>query len=131
MPLELPDQRFFEAACGYLQLAMPLEANEELEKIDPFNKAAPEVLALRVEIYRKLKKWELMREIAKRLNDFQRMRFSGFFHMRLQPDAPCPSKLQKKFCANPWRNFQKKQRFSLTSLVTSVSYGSLIRPRNT
>jgi hypothetical protein len=35
------------------------------------NRAAPEVLALRIEIYRKLKKWELMREIAKRLNDFQ------------------------------------------------------------
>jgi tetratricopeptide (TPR) repeat protein len=29
------------------------------------------VLALRIEIYRKLKKWELMQEIAKRLNDFQ------------------------------------------------------------
>jgi hypothetical protein len=25
------------------------------------NRAAPEVLALRIEIYRKLKKWELMR----------------------------------------------------------------------
>jgi tetratricopeptide (TPR) repeat protein len=71
VPLEPPDQRFFEAACGYLQLAMPLEANEELEKIDPFNKAAPEVLALRIEIYRKLGKWDLMREIAKRLNEFQ------------------------------------------------------------
>jgi hypothetical protein len=35
------------------------------------NRAVPEVLALRIEIYRKLKKWELMREIAKRLNDFQ------------------------------------------------------------
>ena len=35
------------------------------------NRAAAEVLALRIEIYRKLKKWELMREIAKRLNDFQ------------------------------------------------------------
>ena len=50
---------------------MFLEANTELDKIDPFNRAAPEVLALRVAIYRGLEKWELMQEIAKRLADFQ------------------------------------------------------------
>jgi tetratricopeptide (TPR) repeat protein len=71
MPLESPDLKFYEAACGFLQLGMALDADAELEKIDPFNRTAPEVLALRVEIYQKLKKWELMREIAKRLNEFQ------------------------------------------------------------
>ena len=50
---------------------MCLEANTELDKIDPFNRAAPEVLALRIAIYRGLEKWELMQEIAKRLADFQ------------------------------------------------------------
>ena len=50
---------------------MFLEANAELDKIDPFNRAAPEVLALRIAIYRGLEKWELMQEIAKRLADFQ------------------------------------------------------------
>jgi hypothetical protein len=48
-----------------------LEANMELDKIDPFNRAAPEVLALRIEIYRGLEKWDLMQEIAKRLAKFQ------------------------------------------------------------
>jgi tetratricopeptide (TPR) repeat protein len=71
MPLEPPDLKFYEAACGFLQLGMALDAHAELDKIDPFNRAAPDVLALRVEIYRKLKKWELMREIAKRLNEFE------------------------------------------------------------
>ena len=47
------------------------EANTELDKIDPFNRAAPEVLALRIAIYSGLKKWELMQQIAKRLADFQ------------------------------------------------------------
>jgi hypothetical protein len=47
------------------------DANDQLEQIDPFNRAAPEVLAVRTAIYRGLKKWELMREIAKRLADFQ------------------------------------------------------------
>jgi hypothetical protein len=45
--LEPPDQQFFTAAYGYVQLQMFHEANEELEKIDPFNRAAPEVLALK------------------------------------------------------------------------------------
>ncbi len=50
---------------------MFLEADTELDKIDPFNRAAPEVLATRLAIYRGLEKWELMLEIAKRLADFQ------------------------------------------------------------
>ena len=50
---------------------MFLEADTELDKIDPFNRAAPEVLALRIAIYRGLEKWELMQELAKRLAEFE------------------------------------------------------------
>src|SRR6266567_7328008 len=50
---------------------MFLEADAELDKIDPFNRAAPEVLAIRLAIYHGLNKWELMQEIAKRLAEFQ------------------------------------------------------------
>ena len=71
MPLEQPDLQHCQAAAGYVGLSMFLEANTELDKIDPFNRAAPEVLALRIAIYRGLEKWELMQEIAKRLADFQ------------------------------------------------------------
>ena len=71
MPLEQPDRQYCEAAAGYVELGMFLEANTELEKIDPFNRAAPEVLAVRIAIYCGLEKWELMQEIAKRLADFQ------------------------------------------------------------
>jgi len=67
MPLESPDREFFDAACGYVQLGMFVEANEQLENIDAFNRVAPEVLALRVDIYCGLKKWELMREVSGRL----------------------------------------------------------------
>jgi len=71
VPLEQPDLQHCQAAAGYVELSMFLEANTELDKIDPFNRAAPEVLALRIAIYRGLEKWELMQEIAKRLADFQ------------------------------------------------------------
>lgn len=71
MPLERPDRQYCQAATGYVELGMFLEANAELDKIDPFSRAAPEALALRIAIYRGLGKWELMQEIAKRLADFQ------------------------------------------------------------
>jgi lipopolysaccharide biosynthesis regulator YciM len=71
VPLERPDLQHWQAASGYAELGMFLEADTELDKIDPFNRAAPEVLATRLAIYRGLEKWELMLEIAKRLADFQ------------------------------------------------------------
>jgi tetratricopeptide (TPR) repeat protein len=71
MPLEPTDQQHWQAAVGYVELGMFQDANDQLEKIDPFNRAAPEVLAVRIAIYHGQKKWELMREIAKRLTDFQ------------------------------------------------------------
>ena len=60
MPLEAPDQKHWEAASGYVQLGMYSEADAELDEIDPFSRAAPEVVAVRLEIYAGLKKWELM-----------------------------------------------------------------------
>jgi hypothetical protein len=71
VPLDQPDRQHWQAAAGYGELGMFLEADKELDKIDPFNRAAPEVLALRIAIYRGLEKWELMQEIAKRLAEFQ------------------------------------------------------------
>jgi tetratricopeptide (TPR) repeat protein len=71
VPLEPPDQQYWRAAVGYVELGMFQDANDQLEKIDPFNRSAPEVLAVRIEIYHGLQKWELMAEIAKRLADFQ------------------------------------------------------------
>ena len=70
MPLESPDKDYFTAAVGYVELGLFLDANEQLENIGPFNRVAPEVLALRVEIYRGLEKWDLMQEIAQRLHEF-------------------------------------------------------------
>jgi tetratricopeptide (TPR) repeat protein len=71
VPLEPTDRQDWQAAAGYVELGMFFEADTELDKIDPFNRAAPEVLAIRLAIYHGLKKWELMQEIAKRLAEFQ------------------------------------------------------------
>jgi tetratricopeptide (TPR) repeat protein len=71
MPLEPPDQHHWKAAVGYVELGMYESANAELEKIDAFCRAAPEVLAVRVPIYHGLKKWELMQIVARKLAEYQ------------------------------------------------------------
>ena len=45
VPLEPPDQQYCQAAVGYVELGMFQDANDQLEKIDPFNRAAPEVFS--------------------------------------------------------------------------------------
>ncbi len=67
MPLEPDDQRHLTTAEGYLELGMYLDANQELERIEPDLRHLPEVLAVRLEIYSALKKWELMQIVAAKL----------------------------------------------------------------
>jgi Flp pilus assembly protein TadD len=67
MPLESDDLQNLRAASGYSELGMNLEANEEVERIDPFCRALPEVLAIRLNIYAGLKKSEAMQVVAAKL----------------------------------------------------------------
>lgn len=69
MPLEQHDQQHLSAAEGFLTLGMYEDANAELEEIDPFCKVLPEVLEVRVEIYGRTQKWDLMQVVAKKLAD--------------------------------------------------------------
>ena len=55
------------AAQGYVELGMHLDANDELEQISPEYRASPPALAIRLQIYRALKKWELMQIVAVQL----------------------------------------------------------------
>jgi len=61
------DRSHLLAAEGYLDLGLPLDANAELEKIDPEKRDESEVLILRLEIYETLEKWELVQTVAKAL----------------------------------------------------------------
>jgi hypothetical protein len=47
VPLEVLDEQHRRAAIGYVELGMYLEADAELDKIDPLCRAAPEVLQIR------------------------------------------------------------------------------------
>jgi len=52
MPLEPEDQNHLTAAQGYVELGMFLDANAELDELDPGVRHLPEVLGVRLEIYR-------------------------------------------------------------------------------
>ena len=67
--------RHLQAARGYLDLGMALDAHEEIEDIEPELRIRTEVLILRVDIFEALGKWDLMETIARQL-------------CRRQPDDP-------------------------------------------
>ena len=62
-----PFARHLQAAQGYLELGLPLEAHEEIEDTEPELRTRTDVLILRLEVFQVLEKWELMRTIAQQL----------------------------------------------------------------
>jgi tetratricopeptide (TPR) repeat protein len=65
--LGAPDTFHLSAAIGWLELGDWHEANEELEKITPAFRAHADVLATRLAIYAKAKKWERCVDIGNAL----------------------------------------------------------------
>ena len=62
-----PFERHLQAAQGFLDLGLPLDAHEELEEIEPELRHLSEVLAIKVPIFEALEKWELMEVVSKEL----------------------------------------------------------------
>jgi hypothetical protein len=100
------------------ELGMFLEADTELDKIDPFNRAAPQVLAIRLAIYHGLEKWELMQEIAKRLAEFQPDDIQWTISLAYATGEQIRFTQRRKFCSTQSRNFQKRESSNTILLVT-------------
>jgi tetratricopeptide (TPR) repeat protein len=67
MPLSDTDQLHLNTAAGFIQIGDAMAAWNELEEIDAKQRAATEVLGLRLDVCRKLSEWELAEEIARTL----------------------------------------------------------------
>ena len=80
MPFNLNDQRHREAAEGWLELGLPLEANAELEQITPQLQGHPDVLELRWQICAKEKKWAACVDLAAAIIKLAPMRSDGWIH---------------------------------------------------
>jgi tetratricopeptide (TPR) repeat protein len=70
MHLDLYDGKHLLSARGYVDLGMFIEANEEIEAIDPLCRCLPVVLATRLAIYSGLQRWELVGVVAQKLAEF-------------------------------------------------------------
>jgi len=79
--LEIQDQRYLEAAQGWLGFGNWREANEELENISPKNRAHLEVLFVRFKIYSMAKEWPGAYEIARAISEAVPGASFGAFHM--------------------------------------------------
>lgn len=80
MNFTLDDKRHLLAAEGWLELGLHLEANAELEKIQPQLRAHPDVLELRWQIYAKEKKWEACVDIGNAVVRYAPDRPDGYIH---------------------------------------------------
>lgn len=80
MTFDLNDQRHLVAAQGWLELGLPLEANEELEKITPQLRAHPDVLEVRWHIYANEQKWEACVDIANAIIKLAPEKSGGWIH---------------------------------------------------
>ena len=103
--------------------------NDQVEKIDPFNRAAPEVLAVRLAIYHGLKKLELMREIAKRSPISSRMTFNGLRRMPTGPEEQNQFRQRRRFSSTRRRNFPKRRSLNTILLATVVRWETPKTPK--
>ena len=80
MSFDLNDQRHLEAADGWLELGLPLEAAAELAKITTLHQGHPDVLELRWHICAKEKQWLACVELATIIIELAPERVDGWIH---------------------------------------------------
>ena len=75
-----PDNQHLEAAEGWLELGNYLEANEELENIQPELRAHPYVLELRYKVYDAAGRWDMALGVAEGLMKILPENQWGYFY---------------------------------------------------
>jgi len=67
MPSLLDDLRLLEAAQGYAELGLYMQANRELEQMSRETRFCPEVLVVKLAIFGGLRLWDMVEIIATQL----------------------------------------------------------------
>jgi tetratricopeptide (TPR) repeat protein len=78
--LEPPDSFHVAAAQGWLELGDHIQANEELERIAAKQRAHPDVLDVRWQIYAKAERWDACVDIAAAIIQLEPGRADGWIH---------------------------------------------------
>jgi tetratricopeptide (TPR) repeat protein len=79
--LSLTDEKLIQYAKGWLELGLPLEASDELDRISAGLRAHPDVLMVRYVVYAALQKWEMAAEIAHTICTMLPEEPAGFIHL--------------------------------------------------
>jgi hypothetical protein len=93
-PLSTEDQRYLEAAQGWLILGDLIAADAELDNITPLFRVHPDVLGVRWHVYSKAQKWDAPFEIARFFVEQLPDDPFGWIHQAHQQattDEPCSS----------------------------------------
>jgi hypothetical protein len=69
MPSLLDNLRSLEAAQGYATLGLHMQANTELDQMNPETRRWPEVLAVKLDIFNGLRLWDMVEIVALQLAD--------------------------------------------------------------
>src|SRR5437870_766180 len=85
--MHFSDLRRLEAAQGWVGLGNWREANEELENITPENRAHPEVLCIRWQIYCMAEKWERANEIARVISERMLTHMACWLHKKKRTEG--------------------------------------------
>jgi tetratricopeptide (TPR) repeat protein len=85
-PLSPNDRTHLQAAEGWLDLGNQVEANADLEKIAPANRAHPDVLQIRWGVFAKAGKWDACLDIATALTAITPRRRFGWIHRAISLD---------------------------------------------
>ncbi len=80
MAFEPPDNHYFAAAVGWLELGNPKEAKVEIEQISPAQQKNPDVLEVHWQICAELKLWEEGLHVARALLHNAPHLSSGWLH---------------------------------------------------
>jgi predicted Zn-dependent protease len=80
-PIQHPNRFYLDAACGWLELGNPGEAQSELERMGAKYREHPEVLELNWQIAAKRGEWARCTEVAGKVIKAAPQRVQGYIHM--------------------------------------------------
>lgn len=80
-PLGPPDSYYFSAACGWLELGLPQEAERELQLLPPAQRRHPQVLRLEWRLAARRKQWNRCAEVAHSLTQIAPDDRFGWVHL--------------------------------------------------
>ena len=96
-----------------MEPGMFLDANDEIEKIGPEVRHVPEILTVRVQIYRAREKWPLMQTAAKKLTEIDPQKAQWWISRAYAKHRADSIEAAKHILLDAWKPHEKWHAFAL------------------